>query len=212
MADEEEKKPNAKFLSAQDPDTWAKPPETSWGDYSLHPTKPLTPAAKKLCQLVAGGMKQGKACEQVGYTQGWASRILTSSKGKAEIQRFQEKMFEASVADRVKELGTPALDLIEELLLSDDPQIKPQLKADLAKWIAEKVSGRPKQEIEHSGNMLGDFMSRVQQIQESGQVIDVTPTTMDKLEANEGHGEAEGSSEKDKLDQFLTFDAKDLET
>lgn len=203
----EEDKPKATFLSAQDPDTWAKPDDVSWGDYSLHPTKPLTPAAKKLCHLVAGGMKQGEACEKVGYTQGWASRILTSSKGKAEIQRFQEKMFEQSVAERVKELGTPALDIIEELLTSDDPSIKPQLKADLAKWIAEKVSGKAKQEVEHTGNILHEFMDRVNHLEQTGKIIDVTQTKAKELD----EGEEREVTERDKLDQFLDFEAHDLE-
>jgi len=196
-----------RFLKAADKETWRKPADISWGDFSFNPAKPLTPKAKRLCQLVAGGMKQGDAAEQIGYSMGWASRILTSQKGKDEVQRFMEKVFEQSVADRVKALGTPALDILEELLTSDDPSIKPQLKADVAKWVAEKISGKAKQEVEYSGNIVHDFVDKLKALEASGQILDITPTKV----AVEGTEKANEVTERDKLDQFLTFEAPELD-
>jgi len=192
-------------MRANDPSTWKKPDEVSWGDYSFHPGRPLTARQREVCRMHVAGFKQTEIAEKLNYTQPHISRILTCTKGKAEVERIFDKAFELSVADRVKILSTPALDVFEDILTSEDPEIKPQLKLDAAKWIAEKISGKAKQEVEFQGSIAVSILDRVKELQQSGQIIDVTQQS--RPEATEETKElTEQEKDRKKIDNFFDTD------
>lgn len=178
-----------------------------WSDWEGVKEKTLSPRARRFCQHLATGMKQGEAAKKVGYSQSRASIIANQDQAKEYIEKCQEKIFEMSVVERIKELGGPAVDIIENIMLSDDPSIKPQTKMDAAKWVAEQIKGKAKQEVEHTGNVTHEIWDKLEKLEQSGQVIDVSPEKRLEIEASKG----KEVTERDKLDHFLDFEADELE-
>ena len=193
------------FLKANDPSTWKKPDEVTWGDYSFNPALPLTSRQREVCRLHVTGLKQDEIALKLGYTQPHVSRILQSSKAKREIERIHDKVFEKTVAERVKDLGNPAIDVFEDILHSNDPEVKPQLKLDAAKWVAEKISGKAKQEVEFQGSIAVSMLDRMQEMQRNGQIIDVTKSaTTQTLDGTKELTDEEKARQK--LDNFFDTD------
>lgn len=194
-----------KYLKASDPETWDKPDDISWGDYSFNPNKPLTARQREACRLAAEGWPQFKIAKELKYTDAHLSRIVNSTKGRNQIERYQDKSYEESVAKRVKNLGSPAIDVFEEILTSDDPAVKPNLKLDAAKWVAEKISGKAKQEVEFSGSVAVGVLDRIDEMKKSGQIIDVTQSAS-KQEVETTEELSEEQKSRKKIDSFFDDD------
>lgn len=171
------------------------------------PTRRLSARQRELCRLIAQGVPNKKAASMLGYNENRVSIIVNSQKGRECIQQYQDKIFDKSMGEQIRELGPYAMDVVEEILTVKDPNIKPNVKADMAKWVVEKVSGRPKQEVEHTGNIVHEFYEKLEHLEKTGQILDITPSKKE-LGPSEGDNAA---TERDKLDYFLDFEADDLE-
>lgn len=160
-----------RFLSAQDPSTWKKGDDVTWGDHVLNPNKPLSARHREVARLAFLGKTPSEIADRTGFSQSWVSTLLTNTKVQREIDRLYEKAFQATVEARLKDLGPNALDVVEEVLRSNDKEIKPQLKADMARWVVEKLTGKPRQEVDHQSSTLANFMSMIQEMQNAGHVF-----------------------------------------
>lgn len=156
------------------------------------PAKPLTPRHWEFCRLLAKGLPHFKVHEILGYSRTYISVLSSHPKVRAKIAEMQDKTFEIGINDRIKETNHAAFDVLERIVRAENqPDIKPALQADVAKWIIEKSTGKAKQEIENKGGGLSDFMTLLRQASEAqklrptalpetegqGEFIDVTPAT-----------------------------------
>lgn len=162
------------FLRAQDPSTWEKPEDVSWGDHFLRPDKPLKARHKLIAKMAASGATTTEIATKLNYTVSRISILLSNTRIKAEIEKLQDKMFEADLDTRMKELAPEALDVIEEIISSDT--MTAAKKENAARWLLEKVSGKAAQQIDLKGDIsVGVFLDKLDQLKATGQVIDVTP-------------------------------------
>lgn len=199
MVDE---KPKPLFLSAQDPETWEKPDDVSWGDYSLKPGKPLSARHKELARLLFLGKTQTEICQALGYTQPWVSRLSDNFMIKAEVERLRERAFQATVADRLKDIGPEAMDVIEEGIRSEAMKLRD--RTELAKWVVEKLDGKAAQKLDINADVsIGVFMDKLEQLKSSGQVLDVTPKALPETPAGEA-AEAKAEEAADPLTTWIT--------
>lgn len=163
------------FLQADDPETWDKPDDISWGDYSLDPdpNKPLKARHREVARLLFLGKTQTEVAETLGYTIPWLNRLANNFKIKEEIQRLQDAAFERTVGERLKELGPRAMNTLEEAFSSQELKLKD--KVLLAQWIAEKLDGKAAQKVETKDSTLDRFISILEGMKQAGEVLDVTP-------------------------------------
>lgn len=165
--------------------------EQCW-HHLLNPNKPLSHRHVELCKLLAKGYPHYEISKKILYSRNYISQLSCHPKIRKEVRRLQDKAFETLVNDRLAGLGHRALDVMEEVLITEDKDVKLQSKTDAAKWVLEKITGKAKQEIETKDGNLTDFMTMLKEIKEQqsralpegearraentqGEVIDVTP-------------------------------------
>lgn len=149
------------------------------------PNKPLTARAKEACRLIAMGWQKPDISKKLKYSESYLANATQYPRWRAEIARFQDRMFEQDVMTRLKDLGGPSVDVIEELL--HDPAISALKKADKAQWVIEKLTGKAKQEHSVESNTLAAFTEIARQMLQSGEKlddIDVTPQTREVIAAS----------------------------
>lgn len=162
----------------------AKPDEMSWGDYMLKDKGQLNPRHRELARLVASGMGTNDIAKALDYTIGRVSVLKSNTRIKQEIERIQDRMLEVDIDKRLKAMNTDAADVIELILLDED--IKPLQKESAARWLLEKNTGKAAQAIDLKGEIsVGIFLDKIENLQTTGHVIDVTPQakTPDQIEA-----------------------------
>lgn len=132
-------------------------------------SNPLTPRHRELARLAFLGKSQAEIAKTLKFSTAWTSRLLSSPRIIAEIDRLHDRAFDTSIGDRLKDLSSHAMDVIYSTLMSNDPHIKPSLRAETARWVVEKLSGKPRQEIETKDGNLTDFMTLLKQMKEDQQ-------------------------------------------
>ena len=153
--------------------------EDSWGDRLLSPDRPLSARHKKLAELVATGMKPGDVARELNYTPSRISILLSNSRIRDEIELARDRLYEDTIAARLRKLGRPALDEIEKCLTDRTGRYKEEIKQSTARWVVEKIDGKAAQKLDIGENMLGVLMDRLDSIKDAHQidaeVIEVTP-------------------------------------
>jgi DNA-binding CsgD family transcriptional regulator len=166
------------YLRAEHPESWQKPSDVdTWGDWTLKPGRALSPRHKELCRLFFLGKTNSYIAETLGFTESRVSVLRSNTQVQAEITRLQELAFERTVGERLKEMGPQAANILEEILTTEDPNVKMSLKKETAVWVLEKLTGRPKQDIDIQSSTLGSFIEMLNQMKASDQTLtkDVTP-------------------------------------
>jgi len=200
MSDTEDNKPL--FLRAQDPSTWEKPEDVSHGDWFLRPDKPLSARHRVLAKMVAMGCGTNEIAEKLGYTASRVSILKSNTKIKEAIERYQDRMHEEDLEDRIKSLGPDALDTIEEILSSNADPLK---KESAARWILEKISGKASQQIDVTGEIgIGVFMEKLDKIKVAQRIG--SPILEARGQSTESAPEPESTKDpiEDWLDKNLT--------
>lgn len=151
--------------------------ELSWGDKMLLPGRPLSPRHKKLAELAASGRTNNEIAAELGYTASRVSILLSNTMIKNEIESIRDRVYE-DTKKRLKEMTRPALDEIEKCLKDESNRYKENLKVETARWLIEKVDGRPVQSLELGASTLAAMMDRLDALKNSGQksvsAMDVT--------------------------------------
>ncbi len=146
--------------------------EVTWGDRLLSPGKPLSPRHKKLAEFAAQGLKPGEIAKKLGYSNGRVSILLSNTMIRHEIARVQQCIYEDTVAKRLKDIVTPAMDEIETCLKDDTNKYPKALKVSTAIWAAEMVNGKATQKTELGGSILVGVIDRLDAMKSAGKVID----------------------------------------
>lgn len=85
----------------------------------------------------------------------------------------EAKLRGLGLAGGVKEMGVDAVLALDAILR--DPATKDSLRAEIARWVLEKTTGRAKQEVEVGSQSLGYFIELLKEMRQTGQTLDVTP-------------------------------------
>lgn len=140
--------------------------EKCW-HHLANPNKPLTPRHWEFCRLLAAGKPHYYIHDLLHYSRTYISFLSSHPKIRGEVKRLQDETFRVSISDRIKHANNKAFDVLEEIILTENSSdIKPQLRADVAKWIIEKSTGKAKQEVETRDGNLTDFMTLLRQFKE----------------------------------------------
>jgi len=166
-------------LKAQDPSTWEKPEDTTWGDHFLAPNRPLNKRQRELARLMAHGKTNQEIAKTLGYSLGRVSVLCSNTKIKEEIEKYRDKLFEVDSMTRLKEIASDAVNVMGDILL--DKNVEAIKKEGAAKWVLEKTTGKAAQQIDVTveGN-IGVLLDKLDNLKVAGKalpapVIDVTP-------------------------------------
>ena len=173
-----------RFFSAQDSSTWKKPDDKTWGEWGLKPDGVLSSRQRKVAELLFEGTKtHSEIANEVGYSLVWISRLAQSPRVLREIERLKDKAFEATVGERLKDMGPYAATVVEGLLTN--PKTSEKVQADVAKWVLEKLTGKARQEVDVGSSTLSEFLRLAAELKAAppkgvgsanpGETIDVTP-------------------------------------
>jgi len=174
--DENSNLPVPEFYEPED----APPEDALWSNDAIREVVPggriLSPRQRELARLFALGKKTHEVAELLNITVAWCSAVKALPEVRDEIDRLQNLILDKTVSEHIKDCGSLAADVIEATLRSTDhAQVKPQLKVETAKWVLEKLTGKPRQEIDVGEQTLGSFFTMLDDMRRAGQVIDVTP-------------------------------------
>lgn len=197
-SDEEKKEPPAPVGGETD---------LSWGDRMV--VGPLSPRHRKLAELAAQGLPNKLIAEQLGYSGNHVSILLTNTLMKDEVARIRERIYEDTVASRIKRMAEPALAEIEKCLNDKTNRYKEPLKVETAKWLIEKIDGKAVQKHELGENALGSIMDKLDALKLSGKSLSdlrtVTPTTEPLvLDVQKSPGPAPEPTESDHLAEWVS--------
>lgn len=167
--------PRPLFLQASRPDTWEKPDDTTWGDHFLNPARPLNARHRLLAKMVAEGCTTTEIAAKLKYTEARVSVLKSNTRILQLIEQIQDRMFEDDIEKRMKSLGPDALNAIEEILTSD--KIDAIKKETSARWLLEKLTGKPAQQIDIKGEItVGHFLDELDKIKSMREVSARQPT------------------------------------
>lgn len=177
-------------------------------DESLSPYSGLNPRLQYVCLLFAQGERGVDIAKKLGYSQSRLSVLLTRDDVKKKIRKYRNQFFERSIKERIKELSSDAIAEIERIL--NDPSAKDDTKLRAATWLLEKESGKATQTTQIESNTLLDLFEKIEKLQNSGQVIDLTPNEVRTIPAqseNSELGEPVDSENKETKPGFKNWDA-----
>jgi hypothetical protein len=160
----------------------------------------LSPRHRRLAQLAASGSSNKQICEKLGFSGSRVSILLKNQHIAAEVRRLQDRIFEETIKDRLKGMGDAALNNIQMILTDKTNRVRISEKADMSKWLVEKLDGKAIQTHDLGQNMLGVLMDRLDAQKslpavEPRQVFDVTPLSV---------GEVKPRTEEDELTDWVT--------
>lgn len=189
-------------IDANDPSTWKKGEDETWGDKFLRPDRPLTQRHRELARLAALGKSNKEICEKLNYTPSRVSILLTNSKIKDEIERYKDKLFTIDTQTRLKELAPDALNVMEEILTSPSVELKD--KENSAKWLLEKVSGKAAQQVDIKGEVsIGVFLDKLDQMKARESLPQSTPINIIPKSSEVVKEESVGDNFEEWLDKNL---------
>lgn len=149
---------------------------------------PLKPRHREIARLHALGKTNNEICKKLGYTPAWISTLLASAALRAEVDRYRNRLYEQDVITAMKDLGADSVRVLEEIIRN--PNEKSALRADQARWVLEKLTGKAKQEVTVESNTLAAFMDTLKQMQASGETLDVIDVSPGREAASTGAGAA----------------------
>lgn len=168
-------------LIAKDPETWEKPDDMTWGDKFLIPNKPISYRHKELARMFAHGKTNKEICETLGYTPARVSVLLSNTRIKDEIEHYRDKLFGADVETRLKDLSGDALRVMEGILI--DRNLDDKDKESAAKWVLEKVSGKPAQQVDVKQDVsIGVFLDQLDKLKAVGNAQALPPTSAETID------------------------------
>lgn len=161
---------NGTHLKANDPSTWKKGEDETWGDRFLHPLRPLNQRQRELCRLAAHGKTNNEIAAALSYTASRVSILLTNRKIKDEIESYRDRLFATDTQTRLKEMSTEALDAMADILSSQS--IPAEDKESAAKWVLEKTTGKPAQQVNVTAEVnIGHLLDKLDNMPQAPKLV-----------------------------------------
>jgi len=165
------------------PKVTPQPDKRTWGDRTL---KKLRHTHEVICWMAAAGANNAAIAGELGYSQARMSVIMSNTQVQARIKEIQNQHWGENIQNRFNAVLPRAMDVAEQIIDGEIPA-KTSERWDAAKWLLEKVTGKPKQEIEvDGGNSIRSLIQALDQVKAaraqgteaqltSEQLIDVKP-------------------------------------
>ena len=115
-----------------------------------------------IARLHAYGYSNNQIARHLGYSATGISLALKKPFIQAEIERHRAQLFDPDVQNRLKLMGRDAVDHVHRTIL--DPAVKDELRSTNARWAVEKLTGKPKQEVNVESGTLNQFMDLLKQM------------------------------------------------
>jgi hypothetical protein len=144
-------------------------------EYSTLANGILSPRHRKLAEMFASGASNAKVAEDLNYTPGRVSVLKNNALIAQEIERIRERIYEDSIATRMKAMADPALSVIEQALLNRENRFKKSEQLSAAQWTIEKLDGKAIQKLDVGGSMLGSILDKLDGLKASGRTVDQLP-------------------------------------
>jgi hypothetical protein len=144
-----------------------------------HGDMPLSPRHRRLAELIATGWPNSKIKTELKYSDSRLSILRGNALIREAVRRIQDRIYEDTIASRMKKMTDPALSEIEKCLMDKTNRYKEQLKVDTAKWIIEKIDGKAIQKHDVSGGILVGLLDRLDTLKSTGQNVDSLPEMID---------------------------------
>lgn len=167
-----------------------KDEDTSWGDHMLTEKEKLSFKHETLAHMAASGFSNKKIAQDLSMTEGRISILLGNSRIEARIKEIQAKYWGGNIEKRFKRATPKAMDIIDQAIGDQSGTFKAAEQLKAAMWLLEKVTGKAKQEVDHSSVSLGELLRKMDDMIDRGEAIDVSP----QLEAGQTEEEKEASS------------------
>lgn len=187
------------------------------------PKRALNPRQKLVAYFAAQGVSTKGIAKETNLSQARVSTILATTRVKEYVNYLQYKMFGKTAEQRFKEILPKAIDTAEEML--SKPGVKDHLKAEVAFKFMDRVLGKPKQQIEHSGSLIKELFDQLDQLkqQKSTKTITLKPgygvdTIIEGADYShvkdlekDSHYDRDSEDEKDEIDLFVQKHLEDLD-
>ena len=142
---------------------------------------------RAIARYHALGFRNSEIAKKLGYSDASITRLLEKDWLKAEVARFRNQYYEADIHQALKNAGPDAIKHIHESILNENE--KSEIRSTNARWVTEKLTGKPKQEVNVESNSLTAFMELARQMVNAGpqtpQLLDVTGTAGEPSDAQQ---------------------------
>lgn len=125
---------------------------------------------KEVARRYALGHSRQHIAKALGYTPESVTNVLKRSEVKQEVLRYRQLLFDRDLTEALKDLGPEALGNVETML-RDKVNVKPKERFEASKWVIEKLSGKPKQEVEVNDTTFANVMDLLTQMRERGEPL-----------------------------------------
>lgn len=115
--------------------------------------------AELVYMLTATGITRNNIALQLDCTPQTVTNYLSEPIADSRIDYHRERLYGRSLKKRMEAMAHKALDRVEKTI--DDEGTKPETKLSAATYILDHSIGKPKQTVEHQGNILGEIMDRI---------------------------------------------------
>lgn len=136
------------------------------------PSRGIIDRYRELARRHAYGQTNRQIAVALGYTDSRVSLILLDPFVQSEIARHRDSFFNGDANVIMKETSVQAARNLQSIV--NDPSHKKHFEAST--FVAEKVTGKARQEITVESGTLTGFMDLLKSMQGSGEMLDVTPT------------------------------------
>ena len=134
----------------------------------------LSPRHRRLAQLSAEGKSNAAIASELNYCDSRVSILLKNPHIAQEISRLQNRIFEETIQGRLKTFAEPALNNIHMILTDRSNRVKISEKAEMSKWVLEKLDGKAAQKFDVGENLLGVLLDRLDASKANGPPRDVS--------------------------------------
>jgi predicted transcriptional regulator len=134
-----------------------KPEGIPWADWNA--PADLNYKHDLFIMLAAHGHTIVEIAAETGYTELTIKNVVSSTKGRQAIRKLQDKIFSKNTRKRLEAKTQRALDIVEEIMENEQENNKVRLTA--ATYMLDQGLGKAKQEVEHKGSLLAEFMHKL---------------------------------------------------
>lgn len=126
---------------------------------------------RAIARLHVLGQTNNQIAAKLGYSAPGISLALNRPWVRAEVTRLRQQ-YETDILSRVKEASLDSAEYLHKTILDDT--VKDEIRSANARWMIEKQTGKPKQEVDVKHG-LGQFLDVMKEMKERGETIDITP-------------------------------------
>lgn len=164
-----------------------------WAD-KYGPTGKVSNRHEVIALAFAMGATPKDVAEKFGITPQYASLLNCSTRIKKRVHEIREKYWGTDMARQFQSLAPQALAIAQQLMLGSDDFVNAKVSErwDAAKWVLEKVSGKPKQEVTVDSSFgFKDLLQAVDELKKAqaegdtkkvAEFIDVTPKETNSID------------------------------